>query len=512
MLSSHAVHPWKQSTLIMLSLLLGFLVLYRDTVLHVFSVWNQWADGEYYAHGYLVLLISLYMVWRERSALVREVPCPFLPALFPVIVFSLIWLLASKAGILLVQTAVLLPLWLSVIWAVLGGRAVRLLVMPVTILLFALPVWSLLPPYLQTLTADAAYVLTRLSGIPILQEGQVLVLPVGQFSVEESCSGLSYLLAAMTLGMFYAQLNHVSVLARLGVMLAAGIAAILANILRVFLVVYIGYRTNMQHPVVFDHFNLGWYLFGALALLLLVIDAMLMRRHGRSGSVGPVGDGDGRMNDCATSKLPVIALLCLVMLAVGPAWGWLHERFQPVLTVSEVPLPSGQGAWVGPLPDNDSWQPVYHGASIRRGLYQSAGSRIHVFAGLYTRQRQGSELIYDLNQITDGGAWQAGPLPHRIITAGDHEAIERELFSADGQRRLVWYWYRVAGKNTTSRYAAKALQVLDLVNDRQQAAVIALAVHHDNDRDAARAILADFTRDMDIPLTRFADGQPTDRK
>lgn len=510
--SSNAVHPWRQSTLIILSLLAGFLVLYRDTVLHVISVWNQWADGEYYAHGYLVLLISLYMVWRERAALVRGVPCPYLPALFPAIVFSLIWLLAGEAGILLVQTAMLMPLWLSVIWAVLGGRAVRLLIMPVAILLFALPVWSLLPPYLQTLTADAAYVLTRLSGIPVLQQGQLLVLPVGQFSVEESCSGLSYLLAALTLGMFYAQLTHVSVLARLGVMLVAGIAAILANILRVFLVVYIGYRTDMQHPVVFNHFSLGWYLFGALALLLLVIDAMLMRRGGQAGSVQPGGDAADRMNDCAASRLPVVALLCLLTLAVGPAWGWLHDHFQPVLTVSEVQLPPGHGAWVGPLPDNDRWQPVYHGASIRRGMYQSAGSRIHVFTGLYTRQRQGGELIYDLNRITDGAAWQVEQLAPRMITAGDHEVIERELFTADGQQRLVWYWYRVAGKNTASRYAAKALQLLGLVNGRQQAAVIALAVQQDNDRAAARAILADFTRDMDTPLTRFADGQPTDRK
>jgi exosortase A len=282
---------WPVAGTLLLLLLMLVAAAYRDTFLYVINAWNHWDSGEYYAHGYLAVLISVFLVLRRRTALARMTPCPYPPAMLAVGLCSLCWLLAGAAGILLVQIVLLLPLLLSVIWLVAGGRIARELFTPALILLFALPVWSPLPPVLQALTADVAYAMTRLVGIPALQTEQLIILPDGQFLVEESCSGLSYLLAALTLGMLYAALNYRGFGARLIVVLFVGAAAILANILRVFVVVIIGYRTAMQHPVIYDHFSLGWYLFGGLVLVMLLIDARLLRGRPASTPVAASAAG-----------------------------------------------------------------------------------------------------------------------------------------------------------------------------------------------------------------------------
>ena len=66
---------------------------------------------------------------------------------------------------------------------------------------------------------------------------------------------------------------------RLVVVLIAAAAAVLGNMVRVFIVVYLGYATDMQHPLIRDHLALGWYLFGGLVVILLFLDARLQRHR-----------------------------------------------------------------------------------------------------------------------------------------------------------------------------------------------------------------------------------------
>jgi exosortase A len=500
---------WPVAGTLLLLLLMLVAAAYRDTFLYVINAWNHWDSGEYYAHGYLAVLISVFLVLRRRTALARMTPCPYPPAMLAVGLCSLCWLLAGATGILLVQIALLLPLLLSVIWLVAGGRIARELFTPALILLFALPVWSPLPPVLQALTADVAYAMTRLVGIPALQTEQLIILPDGQFLVEESCSGLSYLLAALTLGMLYAALNYRGFGARLIVVLFVGAAAILANILRVFVVVIIGYRTAMQHPVIYDHFSLGWYLFGGLVLVMLLIDARLLRGRPASTPVAASAAGTHADRSCRHGGMTQVftVLLCGVFIVSGPVLAWWLDQQPWQEEGFTLDLPRGQGGWTGPHPTHDNWLPVYHGAISQRRVYHKEADEVYLYTGFYPRQRQGSELIYDLNRIADGDAWRQSRMHGRPIKSGAHQVIEQELHDAAGRRRLVWFWYRVASHNTVNRYTAKALQLLGLVSGKPQAAVFAIAAERDADDAAVRLRLGDFLAQMNASLNRIVDAQ-----
>ncbi len=269
---------WRVAGLSVVVLLLLTTVLYWQTLLYLTSLWNEVKIGEY-AHGYLVVAISVYLILQNRRTLLSLNPCPDYRALPAVLAASLLWTVAALVDVEMMQSVGLLLLVLAVVWAALGNKVTRALLFPILFIGFAIPIWFPLSPLLQNLTADTVFGIIRMLGVPALRQENVIVLPAGSLSIDEACSGLRYLMAALTLGTLYAYLNYTSFRARLVVVLVSAGAGVLANMLRVFIVVYLGYTTDMQHPLVHDHLMMGWYLFGGLVAVLLFLDARVQRHH-----------------------------------------------------------------------------------------------------------------------------------------------------------------------------------------------------------------------------------------
>ena len=370
-------HAWRVAVpaVTVLLLALGF---YHETLLYLIRLWNQLEIGEY-AHGYLVLAISGYLVLRQRRALSALTPCPNSWGLLAVLAASLVWMLAALVDVQMLQTVGLLLLVLAIVWTVLGNRVTWVLLFPILFTGFAIPIWFPLSPLLQDLTADVVFWVIRLLGIPAFRQENVIMLPAGSLSIEEACSGLRYLLAALTLGTLYAYLNYKTLRARLVVVLIAAGAAVLANMLRVFIVVYLAYTTDMQHPLVHDHLTLGWYLFGGLVAILLFLDARLNRHCPPDHPGGAAQQGEVRPAACGKGPLQYLAVVVagIVLLSAGPAAVYgVHHQSETGNERIELVLPSGTGGWTGPVASDDDWMPEYHGAITRKQDYQKDSERV----------------------------------------------------------------------------------------------------------------------------------------
>ncbi len=503
---------WRTAGLLLAGMFIMILVLYRETMLYLGDLWSRVGDGPY-GHGFLVLAVGIYMIYHRREKVLALVPCPDAYALPAVVTSVMLWLAATLADIQVGQAISLLPLVLSVTWAVTGGQVARQLLMPVMFTAFALPVWSPLLPVLREMTATGAFFLIRLSGITAFLQDYDVQLPSGRLSIEAACGGLHYFLAALTLGVFYAWLHYRDYRARLLVVVTAAGAAILANILRVTVIIYLAYITNMQHPLVEKHLMLGWYLFGALVLVLLSIDHVIYRRRAAAPGAATIPAVTGSSVNCGYTLVQYGLLLSIVATLVvsGPVFAlWLKNR--PVAAHSAaLELPSGRSGWSGPASMTDSWMPVYHGASDLRRGYQKEGARVLMYVGYYPQQSQGRELINELNNIGDSENWQPGGENHLVVSGNGLPVIETELVSPGGRHRLVWYFYRVAGHYTTSRYVAKILQVAGLLAGQQGAAVVVLATDSDGDMAKVRRVLDDFLKAMEPGLARMADGKPVEQ-
>ncbi len=510
---------WRLPGLVLALLLLLAMVFYQQTLLHLMSVWNQLRTGEY-AHGYLVLLISVYLIFSRRHRLAVLMPYPNYWALLAVLAVSLLWAVGGLVDVEVVQAEALVFLILAIVWVVLGNRVTAQLVFPILFISFAIPIWFPLSPLLQSLTADTAFDIVRALKIPAFLHENMIILPAGTLSVEESCSGMRYLLAALTLGALYGYLNYRNVYARLVVVFIAAIAAVLANIVRVFIVVYLGYVTQMQSPLVRDHMMLGWYLFGALVVILLFIDAQIFRRwqarHPPSPSRSSISQSSiGQASEVrrvapARGKLHylTIAIAGILFLSVGPGLVYLSNQ-QPTASRSaaiEVSLPAGRAGWSGPVNTDDKWMPVYHGAITKKQAYFKHGNSLFLYVGYYLKQRQDNELITFFNQINNVSVWRS-LYSHAVTKDIDgRQVLEQLLVDKQGTQRLVWYWYNVSGINVTNKYLAKALEVWGLLTGRPDSYVVAVATDVNNQLKASRALMATFVIAMHSPLSKIKTG------
>jgi len=496
---------WGFAGLSIAVLLLLVLGLYRETTMYLGGLWAQ-VDGGY-GHGFLVLAICLYIVYRQRHALSKLVPCPSVMALFAIATFSLIWLVATLVDVQIMQSAVLLPLVFSIIWAAAGGRVAWQVLFPLMFIAFAIPIWSPLVPVLQVITAEVAFWMTRAAGVPALLQDFVVILPAGSLMVAEACSGLHYLLAALTLGVFYAYLNYKLPWQRVVVVMVAAAAAILANILRVFIVIYLAYTSDMQHPLVADHLSLGWYLFAGLVFVLLLVDAGLHRNGNEPHRDATPYAQPVVTRACKHGTLQNVILLIITALltASGPAMAWWMERQVdfPQNTVLLFPEPFGD--WTGPLETQDAWMPAYQGAIAEKRSYRTQTQELYLYIGYYPVQSQGRELINDLNSISDVKTWRVKSSHSVVVTSRQNEVLEQVLESPDGQQRLVWYWYCIGEKCTTNQYMGKLLQVLGLVTGKREAFVIAMAQDIGSSVDDVRKVLDSFSTRIKLPLTRHGN-------
>ncbi len=485
-------------------LLLLLLLLHYETALYLIGLWNDLEHGAY-GHGYLVLAVSGYLILRSWRVFSAWTPCPSYPAVFAVLAVSLLWMLAALIDVLVLQTVSLLLFILTIVWAILGTQVTGALLFPILFIGFAIPIWVPLIPVLQNLSADVVFWFIRILRIPAFLQENEIILPAGTLSVTEACSGLRYLLPGLALGALYGYLNYVTFRARCIVLLISAGAAVLANIVRIFLVVYLGYVTEMQHPFIKDHLALGWYLFGGMVVILLVVDILLSRYYQPSA---PNSAEDNHNNlptsDCnGVLQHMSILVTVAVLLSAGPMIKYLIDHQLPSeKTLVEFEFPTGTGGWKGPTDSDIGWMPEYRGAISRKQAYHKGDSHIDLYIGYYQAQTQGKELIYYANQIGNQDIWHSRNPKGSLRLTNDRMVLEQLLEKESGEQRLVWYWYRVAGQYTTNKYQAKALQVLGLITGHPQAYITAIAVKSDNDMTDARKVLGDYVSVMESFLKK----------
>lgn len=509
MTGQNVAKAWRTAGIALAAVLMLTLGLYRHTVLYLNGHWTQW-HGDY-THGYLVLAISGYLIIHNRKALSALMPCPELRALPAVAAAVLLWSVASLVDVELVQTVGLLLLLMALVWALLGSRIARVLLFPILFMSFAFPGWYPLSPLLQDITADVVFHAIRMIGVPVFRQENVFIMSSGRLAVEASCSGLNYVVAALTLGCLFAYMNYQSLRARVLVVLVSAGVAILANIVRVFTVVYVGYVTEMQHPLVRSHFMFGWYLFGAMVAILLFLEMRLHRYNHATATTGTIAEQATEQQtkpavcETGTARGLSVLVFCAALVSAGPlAVSHLHQQAQVTAGNAGLEFPAGSSGWVGPVASSDDWMPVFNGAITLKQAYVKDGKQVDVYVGYYPVQSRSGELINYLNQISDGVVWNTEYTRPQSRQSGEREVLEQLLDNRAGGHLLVWYWYDVAGWYTTNEYEAKTLQVIGLLAGRRDAHVVAIATRNGDDADSARQILGEFASAM---RPRFAQLQ-----
>lgn len=468
-MNQHATLPLLPRTVGLALLLCGLIVVYFSTWQSLFERWNQ--SGSEYSHGPLLLGVIVWLLVRERQRfqLAEVKPCYW--ALLPAMLFSLLWSAGAITQVNIVQQVALPGVIFFSVTALLGLAVARIIWFPLSLIVFALPLWNVLQPALQYIATTACASILSLLSIPAYINGNSITLTSGTFEIATGCSGLNLFLAASILGILFAHLNFASRRDQCIVVLLALLVGIVCNWVRITTIILIAqFSDNIQHPIVQDHDWLGWVWFALLfAAYLFGVNRLPFAVKRTAAAVD--------VTQLVRQRLPVMTLLvCMLSVYSAPLLSAyrLNKNHSAASQITAPETVLGYAAQT--LVDATAWHPAFHNATSELHLRVAANpAPIYFHLYFYATQSQGAELVHFNNKITNSKRWHEV----RQFDQGPDAPARRwqdviVQSNSTQQLLLVRYWYSIAGSRTTSSTTAKILQLKGLINKRSDATLTAI--------------------------------------
>lgn len=462
------------ATSLLLFVWLGYW--YQDTFS---SIVNLWETSDTYAHGYAVLPIAIWLIWSERQELSTHSPQPAFLLTFLTIPLVFLWLLGELAAVNAVTQPALGLLVIVTIVSLIGIALAKKLAFPLVFLLFAVPFGEFMMPKLMDWTADFTVLALRISGIPVYREGLQFVIPSGNWSVVEACSGIRYIIASLMVGTLFAYLNFTSTKRRLIFMFAALLVPIIANWLRAYLIVMLGHISGNKLAAGVDHLIYGWVFFGIVIGALFAVSM-------RWAQARPVAT-EAEMTYSAAPPLQQVpdlnktAMLLALFVVIGPLT--YRQITGDVDTAPTRTLQFSFPEFPESSPREFEFKPAWQNPSAEGQVQVKAdGAVIGVYIAKYGNQSPQRKLISSTNMLA---TYQD---PHWRITAQSlgsiglgsenlsvHIADLSQQAGANPLRLKAIYWYLIGDEATASPVKGKLLTARNqLLGRGDQGAVVVL--------------------------------------
>ncbi len=453
-----------------------WLLLFWDSLL---LAAHTWYVSEIFSHGFFILPGVIYLIWRERKQLAFAALRPSYGVLALLLPILTLGVFGIAGGIqVFAQFSAFASLSLAV-WLCVGHRVARQLWFPLLFLLFSVPVGEELVPALQHLTAVLAIEMLSWTSLPIYHSGLYIEIPQGKFVVAEACSGIRFFIGSLVFGAIYSHLTYRAFWRKCAFMLLAATVPILANAVRVFGIVLIGYFSDMEHATGADHLIYGWVFFAIVLVLLVLL--------GERFKDGPTLDHAAVFDQAAWHRsVPLMVrplwLIALLLLTMN-IWAQLiaARTADASLDFNEAALRAHFR-----IIETPDWQPEFKGASaIFKAQLDTATVRgVDVFMVLYASTREGSELISSQNLWYHEKQWS--PVRQATTQAqveGESWPIQVSVVQApNGLYRSIAHVYVLPQGVFASAIKTKLAQTLEVVGgDAGAGAVIALSVRHRHD-------------------------------
>jgi len=247
---------------------IAFGLAFHVEVVRAVQVWDE---STAYNHCFLILPISAYLIWERRQALAASSPEPNAWLLLAMIPVGLVWLFAYQAQIMEGRELAAMTLFQIFIVAVLGFKVWRVSAFAILYLYFLVPTGAFLTAPMQDFAARFAVKGVQLLGIPVYSNGLNIEVPGARFVVAEACAGLRFLIASVALGTLYGYTMYRSWRRRAAFIAVSIVVPIIANGMRVFGIVVLGYILGNAEAATADHLIYGWVFFSMVSVILILL-------------------------------------------------------------------------------------------------------------------------------------------------------------------------------------------------------------------------------------------------
>jgi exosortase A len=476
--------------------LLGLGWALRDT----FSAMTEiWLNSSTFNHCLLIAPAAGYLVWRRRHRLAECQARGSIVGLTAFAACAVLWGIGALGAVATVQNIAAVGMVSTAIWAVLGGAVAREIAFPLTYLLFMVPIGEFIVPVLMEWTANITVLAARASGVSVYKDGLLFTIPNGSFRIVEACSGIRMLIASLAVSVLFAHLTFRSWYRRIAFVLAMIVASLIANGIRTYSIVMIGFYTSME--TVADHELFGYVIFGAVLILMLIVGSRFSDID-RTIETPVTTSGDARGS--VSTSIAAAAVVVALSLGVPAVVAGSLDSARPDPGTVAMRLPDATGDWSGPRSVRDDWSPRFVGYDAAdTGTYIKSSAAVDAYMIAYSTQRQGAELINPRNRLFDARRWtrlrkEAGNT--ELANGGSIPYVELEIRGIDASKRLIRYWYIVDDELLHRPTDIKLRELKNsLVGRATPGTWIAVSTSFADDRLAAGETLDRFVRDIYAP-------------
>ena len=474
---------WTYSFSAIVLLTIGFVLIIPTFWGGISELITRWNEQEEYSHGYLIPLVTAYLIW-QRKELLRTVE--FKASWFPVglVVLGLfVSVIGEISALYILIHFSLVLIILSMAWSFMGWKALQYVMIPVALLAFAIP----LPFFLEaTLTADLQLVSSklgvafiRLFGIPVYLEGNVIDLGSYQLQVVEACSGLRYLYPLMGVGFIIAYLYQVEFWKRALVFLSTIPITILMNSLRIGVIGVLVENWGQGMADGFLHYFEGWVIFIA-CLALLLGEMWLLNQFSRNSvslaqvfTVSSVPKFDDKQVESKAREIsrPFIACVGLVALTFFLVQA-IDTREEMVPTREKfVSFPLYFKGWSG---EQKNLRPIVYNKLaltdyILNNYSKESAPPVNFYVAYYESQRKGVSP-HSPRVCVPGGGWSITDLERvKLYIGGRTEPVNvnRVIIQNGQSRQLVYYWFKQRGRDIANEYWMKWYLLTDSLSQNR---------------------------------------------
>lgn len=247
----------------------------------LFEMAQQWVFDPNYSHGFLIPIISGYLIWRNKNAFNLSDIRPTVKGLF-ILVFGLLLLIIGKAGseFFTMRVSFIVVLF-GLLLFTMGTEITKKNLFPICFLVFMIPL-----PYvlyndislpLRLLTVSFSTKFLSLIGIPFVREGNIIHLTQTSLHVIDACSGLRSIISLLALAVLFAHLTQNATWRKLLLAFLAIPIAVISNFLRITATAV---TVHLHGPKLAEGVlhNLSGVFSFAVAFILLFVCSIILKK------------------------------------------------------------------------------------------------------------------------------------------------------------------------------------------------------------------------------------------
>jgi exosortase B len=259
--------------------LFGLLAMYVPTYYNLAA--TLWQTEEQ-AHGPLILIVVLYLIWQKRDHLHAATAIKARPVLGSLILLFglLLYVVGRSQDILIFDIGSQIPVLIGILLITRGVPALKALWFPLFFIVFMIPlpgfIVDAVTGQLKQHVSELAEAILYQAGYPIARSGVTLTIGQYQLLVADACSGLNSMFSLSAMGLLYLYLMQHTSWLRNGVIIACLLPiAFVANVVRVIIIVLVTYHFGDEAGQGFIHGFAGILLFIISLLFLFALDGVL---------------------------------------------------------------------------------------------------------------------------------------------------------------------------------------------------------------------------------------------